>query len=89
MSKQELLAEIQKLPVEEQRQILDALGHWVAQHPSKSPAPISEAEFEWLLLAKGIISEIPDPAVGQVEEEFEPIVVRGKPLSETITEERQ
>jgi hypothetical protein len=57
---------------------------------SSSPIgpPISEAEFEQMLLAKGIISEIPSGSIDH-EEDFEPIEVTGQPLSETILEERR
>jgi hypothetical protein len=88
MSKQRLLDEIQKLPIEEQRQILDVLSANVAQHKDSTPQTTSEAEFEQMLLQKGIISEIP-AGVDEEEEDFEPVVVRGKPVSETIIEERR
>ena len=51
--------------------------------------PITEDEVEQILLAKGIISEIPPRVPDDEEETFEPIEVPGKPLSETIIEERR
>ena len=86
MSKHPLLVEIEKLPLKEQRQILEELNRTFADQPD-STAP-SEAEFERMLLAKGIITEIP-AGVDQDEEDFELIVVEGKPLSDTIIEERR
>lgn len=90
MSKQELLAEIQKLPIEEQRQILEALTHDTSEGAGKAVGPMSEAEFERMLLEKGIITDIPaDINVEEEEDDFEPIPVKGKPVSETIIEERR
>jgi len=89
MSAQELLAEIHKLPAEERQRLLDTLSR-EQDHQSESSRPISEDEIERILLAKGIISEIPPLSEYSDEDEnFEPIEVPGKPLSETIIEERR
>jgi hypothetical protein len=45
MSTEELLIEIQKLPIEEQRQILEALSRNVAQGASSTREPTSEASL--------------------------------------------
>ena len=87
MSAQELLTEIQKLPPAEQQRLLEALERDVKM-PSER-RPITEDEIEEILLAKGIISEIPPRVPDDEEETFEPIEVPGKPLSETIIEERR
>jgi hypothetical protein len=71
MNKQRLLDEIKNLSAKEQREILEALGWNVCQHP----APMPEAQFEEMLLEKGIIGEIP-PAGNDEEEAFEPVVVQ-------------
>ena len=68
--------------------LLDALAHGAGQEP-KSQESLSEDEVEQILLAKGIISEIPERLIDDEEECYEPIEVPGKPLSETIMEERQ
>jgi hypothetical protein len=89
MSAQELLAEIQKLPPEEQRRLLEALSRSISQQPEPRPA-ISEDEVDRILFEKGIIGNIPDPtAYTDEDDDFEPIEVTGKPLSETIIEERR
>lgn len=89
MSTQELLAEIQKLPLEEQRRLLDVLAESVKQQP-ESRQPIGEDEVERILFEKGIIGHIPDAsAYTDEDEDFEPIEVEGKPISETIIEERR
>jgi len=87
MSNQKLLEEIQNLPVEEQREILEMLSRNISHHSASTPQALSEAEFEQMLLEKGIIDEIP-PAINVEEEAFELVVVQGKPLSEIIIEER-
>jgi hypothetical protein len=55
------------------------------------PRPqMTEEEFEQMLLSKGIISSIPSRDLDP--EEFrhrQPIDVRGKPVSETLIEERR
>ena len=87
MSSQELLTEIQKLPPAEQQRLLEALKRDVKMRSERRP--ITEDEVEQILLAKGIISEIPPRVPDDEEETFEPIEVPGKPLSETIIEERR
>ena len=87
MSPQELLTEIQKLPPAEQQRLLEALQRDVKMQFDRRP--ITEDEVEEILLAKGIISEIPPRVPDDEEETFEPIEVPGKPLSETIIEERR
>jgi hypothetical protein len=49
---------------------------------------MNEDEIEQKLLEKGLISEIPKHEFDSEEENFEPIEVIGKPISETIVEER-
>lgn len=89
MSAQELLAEIHKLPPEEQRRLLDTLSR-EQQYEPESSHPVGEDEIEQILLAKGIIGEIPPLSdYSDEDEDFEPIEVPGKPLSETIIEERR
>ncbi len=87
MSSEELLTEIQKLPPAEQQRLLGALKRDVKMKSERRP--ITEDEVEEILLAKGIISEIPPRVPDDEEETFEPIEVPGKPLSETIIEERR
>ncbi|PYS36630.1 MAG: hypothetical protein DMF75_00340 [Acidobacteria bacterium] len=87
MSAQELLTEIQKLPPAEQQCLLEALKRDVKMKSERRP--ITEDEVEEILLANGIISEIPPRVPDDEEETFEPIEVPGKPLSESIIEERR
>lgn len=49
---------------------------------------LSEDEIEKTLLEKGVISEIPMREFDFDEEMYEPVEIIGKPLSETILEDR-
>lgn len=88
MSPQELLAEIQKLPTEEQRRLLETLARSMSGQPEQHPSA-SEDEAERILQAKGIISVPAPTAYTDEDENFEPEVIEGQPLSETIIEARR
>lgn len=85
---EQIIQAIQQLPPGEQKQVLK----WLTEHkPSvnnKASTAELEAEVDRMLLARGIIKEIP---VGLTDEEddFEPIEIEGEPLSETIIRERR
>jgi hypothetical protein len=81
MSTKELLAEIQKLSIEEQQQILEALTDNVVEQGKTPGGPKSEAEFERVLPEKLVITEIPAGVdQEQGEDDSEPITVKGKPV---------
>lgn len=81
-----IVEEVRALTPDEKRVLRERLDLLLV-----SPQPeISEADFEKRLLERGVISSIPPPIT-----DFEPyhnrklIEVKGKPLSETIIEERR
>ena len=89
MSAQELLAEIQKLPVEEQRRLLEALSLGIRQQSIREQ-PANEDEVDRVLFEKGIIGEIPGATeYTDEDDDFEPVEIIGKPISETIIEDRR
>ena len=89
MDTQQLIAEIQRLPPESQRQLLESLSRSITP-PPELPETISEDEVERILAAKGIITLPPDAAsYTDEDEDFEPVEFTGQPLSEMITEERR
>jgi len=52
--------------------------------------PMTEDEFERHLVAIGAMSRIPPPHdPNRPERDFEPVVIEGEPLSETIIRERR
>ena len=83
MTPQEIVTEIQKLPPVQQKEILESISINFRENGA-----ISEAETAGRLLAQGVISEIPE-GWNEADEDFELIEIEGKPLSETIIEDRR
>lgn len=81
-----IVEEVRALTADEKRVLLERLDSLLVSPESE----ISESDFERQLLERGVISSIPPPIT-----DFEPyrnrklIEVKGKPLSETIIEERR
>jgi hypothetical protein len=85
MTLEQILAEAKTLPLHEQQALCDALNAWL----STRSRPLTEAEFEQHLQTQGLLSEIPPPIMdSSAYTQRQPIGVTGKPLSETIIEER-
>lgn len=94
MTATEVLKEIQKLPLQDARQVADKLTDYLREREQSAPTDEDverrEDEFERYLLAKGVISHI--ATRDETDEEFdafELIEVEGEPLSETIIRERR
>ncbi len=83
MTPQEIITEIQKLPPIKRKKVLEGISQNLLENNV-----ISEAEAAKRLLKKGIITEIPE-GWNESDEDFEPIEIKGKPLSETIIEDRR
>lgn len=84
-----VLSEIRTLTAEELRQVRTALEERMrADEPGLR---MTEDEFEQNLLAKGIISEVPARRRDYTaHRDFQPVrILDGKPISETIIEERR
>lgn len=79
-----VLRDARQLSPDDLRRLIEMLSQ---AEPTK-PA-MTEEEFQAHLMSEGIISELPKPLVEREEEGFRPIRVQGKPLSETIIEERR
>lgn len=81
-----LIEEVKTLTLDEQRSLRDFVDGLLA-----SSAPqVTEDEFEQRLLDKGIISRIPAPITDLTPYRNRKLIeVKGKPLSETIIEERR
>lgn len=86
MTPQEIIREAQRLPVNARREIIDTLSQTLEK--SKKKEPLSEAEIAQLMLERGAISKIPPDWDKPETDDFEPIEIKGKPLSETILEDR-
>ncbi len=87
MNTTEILREIKKLPIPEKRDLFRQLGEEI-NIAALSDEERREEEFERMLLAKGVISQIPPRWNDDEEDSFEPVEISGKPLSETIIEDR-
>ena len=85
MNTTEILSEINKLPVIEKRGLFQKLSEEL-NDTSLSDEEMREQEFEQMLLAEGVINQI--PAHWNEDDDFEPVEITGRPLSETIIEDR-
>jgi hypothetical protein len=74
------------LPLVERRKIKKTLLE-DTESTKKSKPQMSEDEFLQMLLAEGIISEIPE-GITDEEDDFEPFEIEGEPISETIIKDR-
>ena len=87
MSAQEIVAEIEKMTAEERQLLVEALAAEIGGL-SKS-RHLTPEELERILVAEGIVSEIPARVPDDDAEAYEPLEAPGKPLSEAIIEERR
>lgn len=70
--------------------IRDALEQLRRRAPTPPTGPrMTEAEFKQHLLKSGRVSSLPTPADPASRPIFEPIILEGEPLSETIIRERR
>lgn len=83
---QEIISTVQTFPTSVQMEIVETLQNNLKKTASSTA---SEDEIERILLAKGLISEIPQRGGDSEEETYTPVEVTGKPLSETILEDRR
>jgi hypothetical protein len=77
------MEEVKAMTTDEQQQLRDALNELLA-----NPQNI-EYLLQKSLHESGLLSEIKPSRVGQTSRAFKPIEVEGKPVSETIIEERR
>lgn len=87
MTPQEIVKTVQSLPLENQREVLEVLQNEIN---SPKQSPISEEEVQRILFERGVIGNIPNAAdYTDADDDFEPVEIKGKPLSETVIEERR
>jgi hypothetical protein len=81
-----VLEQVKALSAEEQRQLRELLDVLLA--PSATPP--TEDEFERALVTAGLLSvpKLQDLDVEQYRQ-YKPVTVQGKPVSETLIEERR
>jgi hypothetical protein len=86
MTATEILTELKHLPLSEKQTVFKSLEVELKPQNTISEEERLEREFEQMLLQKGVLKSI--PAKWNDDDDFEPIEVIGKPLSETIIEDR-
>jgi len=82
-----IIEEVRQLPPEEQRRLREMLNTVVPAFPTEDER---EDAFEREMVAEGILGEVA-PLTSDDPEfyAYRPVTVRGKPVSETIIEERR
>jgi len=82
-----VIEEVKTLPPEELQQVREVVDSLLNEAPRPQ---MTEDEFARHLAAKGIIS-LPDASEDEADDDdnWEPVEVTGKPLSEMIIEERR
>jgi hypothetical protein len=86
MTTVEILNEIKLLPLSEKQTVFKVLEIELKPNSKISDEERREREFDQMLMEKGVIKSIP-PKWNE-DDDFEPIEFTGKPLSETIIEDR-
>lgn len=85
MSATEILKEIYRLPLSERKKVKQTLLEESDAGNQNAPK-VTQNEFDQLLFNDGLLVSFP---IEIDDEDFEPIKIVGKPISETIIEERR
>lgn len=83
MTPTEILNEIYRLPLAEQK----ALREKLLNDSDFNAETTAQGEFDRVLFEEGFLANLPDES--DKDEDFEPVEFSGKPISETIIEERR
>lgn len=84
MTPAEILNEIDKLPIADQKALREKL---LSDSESNESQQITQDEFDRVLFEEGFLTNL--PAETDEDDDFEPVQFTGKPISETIIEERR
>jgi hypothetical protein len=87
MTPTEILNEIHKLPLAQQKELKDKLFE-ETEINGEAKSQMSEEEFLQQLYAEGFITHIPEKYTDE-DDDFEPVEIEGEPISETIIRERR
>ena len=83
-----LIGEVQRLSPDERRRLREAMDEQVARS-SASPLPTDE-EYQERLVEAGLLKQVrPRRRDQRAFDSYRPVEISGKPLSETIIEERR
>lgn len=84
MTPAEILSEIHKLPIAEQKALRNK---FLSDSEFEENQQITQDEFDRILFEEGFLANLPDET--NEDDDFEPVEFTGKPISETIIEERR
>lgn len=84
MTSTEILKEIYRLPLAEQISLKEKL----LKNSANEEQQITQDEFDRVLFNEGFLANLPVEN-GDDDDDFEPVEFSGKPISETIIEERR
>ena len=88
MTPTEVLEEIHKMPLSIRRRLRDELNDTLAGDDANGYSP-REQRFIASMKAKGLIRDVPNRMKGNISrKKFERVNVIGKPVSQTIIEDR-
>lgn len=81
-----VLEEVRALTAAERQELRSRLEAW----PTPTPTQSTEDELDQRLLVAGVICRIPEPVTDLAPYRgWKPVAVQGKPVSETIIDERR
>ncbi len=80
----QVLEQVKMLTPDEQRELQDLLDFVLASHDNE----VTEELFERMMVEKGIMT-VPPPNSSVRSENWKPVEVKGKPVSEILIEERR
>jgi len=84
---QEIVVAVRNLPPQNQRKVLEVLQ---SQITGMRESPKSEEEVQRILFERGVIGTVPSAAdYTDEDDDFDPVAIKGKPLSESVIEERR
>lgn len=86
MTTTEILNEIYKLPLREQTILKEKLLE-NSESNGRTKRQVTQDDFDQILFNDGFLANLPDK--GEYDDDFMPIEFTGKPISETIIEERR
>ncbi len=87
-SLERVIEEVKTLTIEEQRNVKELINSLLEARGDEAKESSPQDLLQRRMLERGAISEIPRRDASQYED-FEPVEVQGKPLSEIIIEERR
>jgi hypothetical protein len=87
MIPQEIINAVRSLPPEKQREVLEVLQ---SELIGMRKSLISEQEVQRILFERGVIGTVPSAAdYTDEDDDFDPVAIKGKPLSESVIKERR